>query len=176
MMHRFFIILVLVALTNLTACAQKRIKHVVVNGNPTQTSLAKYPAVTDKVVKSDEEWKRQLPPLAYDVLRHEGTERSFTGSLLNEHRKGIFTCAGCGNPLFSSETKFESGTGWPSFYAPIEPARVTEKVDNTYGTRVEIECARCSGHLGHVFEDGPKPTGLRYCMNSAALGFQVIKN
>jgi len=158
-------------LSTLTACAQKT-SGGASGGNPTHYDLSAYPSVSDKVQKTDAEWKAMLSPAAFDVLRNAGTERPFTGSLLGEHRTGIFTCAACGNPLFSSETKFESGTGWPSFWAPIDPARVIEKTDNTFGmARTEILCARCGSHLGHVFDDGPKPTGLRYCMNSVAMGF-----
>lgn len=156
----------------LVACAQKGTSPA--SGNPTHFELASYPAATDKVAKSKGEWKTLLSPTSFDVLREQGTERAFTGSLLNEHRSGIFVCAGCGNPLFSSATKFESGTGWPSFWAPIEANRVTQKTDNDFGmSRTEIRCARCGGHLGHVFDDGPKPTGLRYCMNSVALRFEA---
>ena len=125
-----------------------------------------------KITKTDAEWKAQLTDLEYTVLRKEGTERAFSGDLWNNHEKGTYVCAGCGLPLFSSETKFESGTGWPSFYQPIKPEYVTEIEDRSYGmTRVEVECARCGGHLGHVFDDGPKPTGLRYCMNSVSMDF-----
>ena len=120
---------------------------------------------------SDAEWRKKLSPLAYQVLRQEATERAFTSPLNKEHRAGTFTCAGCALPLFSSKTKFESGTGWPSFYRPL-PGAVGTSTDRTLGmSRTEVHCSRCGGHLGHVFDDGPPPTGLRYCMNGAALGF-----
>jgi len=129
-------------------------------------------AKTFEIVKSDEEWKRQLSPAAYKVLRHEGTERPFTSPLNQEKRKGTFACAGCELPLFASETKFESGTGWPSFYKPL-PNAVGESSDRSLVIpRTEVHCRRCGGHLGHVFNDGPKPTGLRYCMNGVALTFK----
>ena len=128
-----------------------------------------------KVEKTDAEWRKLLSPEAYQVLRKEGTERAFTGSLWNNHERGTFVCAGCGLPLFSSATKFESGTGWPSFYQPLTTDCIAEHTDNTYGmSRTEVECARCGGHQGHVFDDGPKPTGLRYCINSVSLRF--VKN
>ena len=124
-----------------------------------------------EVEKTDAEWRAQLTPQQYAILRKEGTERPGSSPLLNEHRKGIFACAGCDLPLFSSETKFESGTGWPSFYQPLENA-VGKTEDRTLGMlRTEIHCRRCGGHLGHVFNDGPKPTGLRYCMDGFALQF-----
>lgn len=124
------------------------------------------------VTHTDAEWRSMLSPAAYDVLRQEGTERPFTSPLLNEHRAGVFTCAGCSLDLFSSETKFESGTGWPSFWAPLDGA-VAETQDRSFGmVRTEVHCSRCGGHLGHVFDDGPKPTGLRYCMNGVALNFR----
>ena len=126
---------------------------------------------TFEVTKTDAEWKAQLSPQAYDVLRHEGTERPFTSRLNDEHRHGIFDCAGCDLPLFSSETKFDSGTGWPSFYMPLDNAVATRKDTSFFMTRTEVHCRRCGGHLGHVFNDGPPPTGLRYCMNGAALKF-----
>lgn len=124
------------------------------------------------VTKSDADWRRQLGTAAYNVLRHEDTERPFTSPLNDEHRRGTFACKGCAQPLFSSRTKFESGTGWPSFYAPLANAVATRR-DSTLGmTRTEVHCRRCGGHLGHVFDDGPKPTGLRYCMNGVAMTFR----
>ncbi len=124
------------------------------------------------VQKTDEEWKETLTPEQFHVLREHGTERAGTSPLNDEKRSGTFQCAGCGQPLFTSDTKFESGTGWPSFYRPIEGA-VATTTDRSYGmTRVEVHCARCGGHLGHVFPDGPRPTGERYCMNGVALTFE----
>jgi peptide-methionine (R)-S-oxide reductase len=127
-----------------------------------------------EVVRTPEQWKRLLTPQQFAVLRGEGTERAFTSPLNKEHRKGIFSCAGCGLPLFNSTTKFESGTGWPSFYAPLPKAVRTRSDTSLFTTRVEVHCRRCGGHLGHVFDDGPAPTGKRYCMNGAALKFKPI--
>jgi len=124
-----------------------------------------------EIEKSDAEWRAQLTSNQYEILRNQGTEPPWTSPLLKEHRKGIFACAGCDLPLFSSETKYDSGTGWPSFYRPLENAVGTVD-DRSYGTlRTEVHCRRCGGHLGHVFDDGPKPTGLRYCMDGLALVF-----
>ena len=124
-----------------------------------------------EVEMTDEQWKARLSPQAYAVLRHEGTETPFTSPLNDEHRKGTFSCAGCALALFASETKFDSGTGWPSFWQPL-PKAVNQRVDTTLGmSRDEVHCRRCGGHLGHVFDDGPRPTGLRYCMNGVAMAF-----
>ena len=126
----------------------------------------------EKVVKTPEQWKAELNEKEYYVLREAGTERAFTGDLLDNKKEGMYTCRGCSLPLFASNTKFKSGTGWPSFYKPIKKAYVLEKADYSYGmNRVEVLCGRCDGHLGHVFEDGPPPTGLRYCINSVSLDF-----
>lgn len=127
---------------------------------------------TYAVRKPDEEWRRTLSPEAYKVLRKHGTERAGSSPLNYEKRTGTFTCAGCGNPVFTSDTKFESGTGWPSFFQPIEGAVATTSDRSFFMTRTEVHCAKCGGHLGHVFPDGPRPTGQRYCMNGVSLAFQ----
>jgi peptide-methionine (R)-S-oxide reductase len=139
------------------------------------TLLGAGSAFAYEVTKSDADWKKQLSPAAYDVLRHEGTEAPFTSPLNNEHRKGIFACAGCALDLYSSDTKFDSGTGWPSFWKPLDKALDTRSDKSLFMSRTAVNCRRCGGHLGHVFEDGPKPTGLRYCMNGVAMTFKAAK-
>lgn len=129
-----------------------------------------------KVMKSEMEWKEILSPEEYHVLREKGTEPPFTGKYNSFKRKGVYVCAACGSPVFSSESKYDSGTGWPSFYQPMERGAVEERLDKSHGMiRTEVVCSRCEGHLGHLFHDGPEPTGMRYCINSLSLDFKAMQ-
>jgi peptide-methionine (R)-S-oxide reductase len=135
-----------------------------------ETRIAAHNGAMQKIEKTDADWRQELTPEQYHILREKGTERAFTGIYWDEHRPGVYRCAACGNELFSSDTKFESGTGWPSFFQPIGEGKVDTETDRSFFmTRNEVHCSRCGSHLGHVFPDGPRPTGLRYCINSASL-------
>lgn len=140
--------------------------------NEIDTLKSKDKSMDEKIIKTDEEWKKELTPEEYRILREKGTERAFTGQYWDHHELGTYVCAGCGTELFESDTKFESGCGWPSYFQPIDSSRIIYEEDKSYGmVRTEVMCAKCDGHLGHVFDDGPPPTGLRYCINSGSMKF-----
>lgn len=172
---KFIIPFIALLIFGLIACNNPQGSAMAEDKTDKQNASATTVSQTDpikKITKTDAEWKAQLTPEEYNILREAGTERAFTGDLLKNKKEGIYTCAGCQLPLFNSATKFDSGTGWPSYFKPVNEVNVAEKKDNKYGwNRVEVLCGRCDGHLGHVFDDGPKPTGLRYCINSASLDF-----
>jgi len=170
---KYTILLVLSFLLSNTTCNQSQQSASKTSNSPVQKTKVSQKLPFEKITKSDEEWKAELTPEEFKILRQAGTERAFTGDLWDHKGKGSYVCRGCQLPLFDSDTKFKSGTGWPSYWKPIKEGHVAEKVDTKYGwNRVEVLCGRCDGHLGHVFDDGPKPTGLRYCINSVSLQFE----
>ncbi|MBF8961940.1 peptide-methionine (R)-S-oxide reductase MsrB [Pontibacter sp. FD36] len=178
---KMFYIYTLLLLLSLPACGQQdqpiTDSEAIVAGSEdvsaSQNGNSKKSKQSYEINKTEAEWKKQLTPEQYYVLRKKGTERAFSGKYNDHKEKGVYTCAACGNEVFASDTKFDSGTGWPSFFKPISSKNVREVADRSMGmVRTEVVCGRCGGHLGHVFDDGPKPTGLRYCLNSVALGFK----
>jgi len=173
-MHRLVLATGLVLSLTMNACLQSSPKQPQSSGKSPSTFFVDSKGDTIRTItKTDAQWKSELDDASYYVLREKGTERAFSGKYNDNHKAGVFTCRACQLPLFSSTAKFDSGTGWPSFYAPIDKTHVLEETDESMGMkRAEVLCHRCGGHLGHVFDDGPKPTGLRYCMNSVSLSFE----
>ena len=173
-MYRILLVIGIIAGFSMNACLQSNSKRPVGAAHQTR-EISFTDAKGEKILfisKTEAQWKSEMDEQTYHVMREKGTERAFTGKYNDNKKKGVYTCNACKLPLFSSEAKFESGTGWPSFYQPIDNTHVLEETDSTLGMRrVEVLCHRCGGHLGHVFDDGPRPTGLRYCMNSVSLDF-----
>ncbi|NJL74731.1 MAG: peptide-methionine (R)-S-oxide reductase MsrB [Saprospiraceae bacterium] len=176
-MNHILVTFIIVASITLVACQQPQPVQQNSSQTPTPTKIAlELPEKIEKVEKTQAEWKAMLTELEFYVLREAGTERAFTGDLWDNKKEGVYTCRGCQLPLFTSDTKYESGTGWPSFWKPIKPEYVIEHRDVSHGmVRTEVVCGRCDGHLGHVFDDGPQPTGLRYCMNAVSMDFVPSK-
>ncbi len=165
-----FIAISVLVLWNYAGRSPKNI--LLTKNNMPDSTKNKESGMNDKIFKTEDEWKKELSPEQYKILREKGTERAFTGKYWNNFELGTYVCAGCGTELFNSDTKFESSCGWPSYFEPIDSSRIIYREDKSFGmTRTEVICAKCGGHLGHVFEDGPPPTGLRYCINSGSMKF-----
>ena len=178
--HAVLMAALLVFISTVPGCAERRGAPAVAE-KPGPIKVYSYErkgfVMSEKIVKTEAEWKKQLTPEQFRILRAKGTEQAGTGKYAYSHEQGIYRCAGCGLDLFRSEDKYDSGTGWPSFFAPVSPDNITTAADDSlFSRRTEVLCRRCGGHLGHVFDDGPKPTGLRYCLNSPALEFVATVN